>query len=176
MLTDCCARDSAETVAFPPLHNFTACALARHGLSGPVAVCVHVHGLLECNDFDQALCARDTFQVLGDAFHVHLVALSGTKDLSCFFFQAVHDVSALLTHVLQLSHGCRVHGSFLVFRFSFSSSTSDSVVGVFLTFGVATGLEASRPSTAVTSRMYFGFASAEYPPAVLTITLLRKNI
>ena len=37
-------------------------------------------------------------------------------------------------------------------RFSFPSSTSDSVVGVLFTLGVDTGLESSRPSTAITSR------------------------
>ena len=44
-------------------------------------------------------------------------------------------------------------------RFSFSSSTSVSVVDVLFTLGVDTGLESFKPSTAITSRMYFGFAS-----------------
>ena len=60
-------------------------------------------------------------------------------------------------------------------RFSFSSSTSDSVVGVLFTLGVTTGLESSRQSTTTTSRMYFGFASTEYPRALVTITLPRKK-
>ena len=99
-----------------PQHNSTACALAGHGLSCSVAVCVHVHRLRECNDFDQALCTRDTFQVSCDALHVHLDGLSGTKDLSCCFLHAVHDVSTLLAHVQQLSHSCPAHGSFLVLQ------------------------------------------------------------
>ena len=60
-------------------------------------------------------------------------------------------------------------------RLSFSSSTSDPVVGVLLTLGVVTGFASSRPRTAMTSRMYFGFASTEYPRTVLLITLPRKN-
>ena len=43
-------------------------------------------------------------------------------------------------------------------RFSFSSWTSDSVVGGLFTIGVVTGRESSRPSTVITSRKNFGFA------------------
>ena len=96
------------------LHNSTAGALASHGLLCPVAVCVHVHGLRERNDSDQALCTRDTFQVSCDALHVHLVALSGTVDLSCCFLHAVHGVSTLLGPVEQFS--LRLSCTRLVFR------------------------------------------------------------
>ena len=106
-----------------------------------------------------------SFQLSCGALHVHLVALGGTGDLCCCLLHAVHDVSTLLaTAVLYTA------------RFSFSSSTSDSVVGVLFTLGVATGLESSRPSTAIMSRMYFGFASTQHPRAVLTITLPRERI
>ena len=98
--------------------------------------------------------------------HLHLVALCGTRDLSCYFFDAVHDVGTLLAHVHRLPTP----------RLSFSSSTSDSVVGVLFTLGVETGLESTRQSTAITSRMYFGFASTEYPRAVLSITQPKKKI
>ena len=91
-----------------PLRHSTACALARQVLSCPVAVCVHVHELRECVDLHQTLCTRATFQVSCDALHVHLVALSGTEDLSCCLLHAVHDVSTMLPHVQQLSHGCLV--------------------------------------------------------------------
>ena len=37
-------------------------------------------------------------------------------------------------------------------------------------------LESSRPSTAITSRMYFGFASTEYSRAVRSITQPKKKI
>ena len=60
-------------------------------------------------------------------------------------------------------------------RFSFSSSTNDSVVLVLFTL-VDTSLESSRPSTAITSRMHFGFASTEHPRAVLSVTQPRKKI
>ena len=60
-----------------------------NGLSCPVAVCAHVHGLRECTDLDQALCARDTCQVSCDALHVHVIAVrhaqrvrSSTRSLS----------------------------------------------------------------------------------------------
>ena len=98
-----------------PLRNSTACPHARQVLSCPLAVCVHVHELRECVDLNHRLCIGDTFQVSCDAVHVHLVAFSGTEGLSCCFFRAVHDVSTLLEHVQQLSHGCPVlQGSFLV--------------------------------------------------------------
>ena len=59
--------------------------LQRLVLSCPVAVCVHVHERRKSVDLDRALCARNTLQVSRDALHVHLVALSGTRDLSCRF-------------------------------------------------------------------------------------------
>ena len=58
----------------------------------------------------------------------------------------------------------------------YNSLNNHCVVGVLLTLGVATSLQSTRASKAITSRMYFGFASTEYPRAVLTITLPRKNI
>ena len=96
--------------------------------TSPVAVCefarqcrVHVHELFEGGcftrelmDFDHvALYTRDTFQVSCGALHV---ALGGIKDLSCCFLHAVLDVWTILAHVQQLSHGCPVHGSFLVLQ------------------------------------------------------------
>ena len=107
----------------------------------------------------------DTFQVSCDALHVHLVAVSGTKDLSCCFFHAVHDVSPLL-------HMCNSFSTDVLYTARFFVLQLDSVVGVLVTRGVATGLECSRQSTAITSRMYFGFASTKN----LTITPPRKNI
>ena len=110
------------------LHHMCSC---KSWLSWSVAVCVHVHGLWECTNFDQALCTQDTFEVSCDARRLHLVALSGTKDLSCCFVHAVNDVSTLLAHVQQLSHAVLYTA-----HFSFSSSTSDSVVVVLLMLGV----------------------------------------
>ena len=59
-------------------------------------------------------------------------------------------------------------------RLSPSSSTSDSVVGVLFTLGVITGFASSKQRTFTTFRIYFGFASTEYPRAVRSITLPRK--
>ena len=79
------------------------------------------------------------------------------------FFLAVS-----LTLYMMSARSCHMYSSFptavlYTARFSFSSSTSDSVVGVLCTLGVDTDLESSRPSTAITSRMYFGFASTHEP-------------
>ena len=145
-LTDCCVRDHAEGVAFPP------CATPPLVLS----------------------LSRDTCQVSFDALHVHPVALSGTKDLSCCLLHAVHDASTLARswHMYNTSPAAVPYTA----RCSVSSSTRDTVVGVLLTLGVATGLESYRPTTAITSRMHFGLASTKFPRAVLTITLPKKKI
>ena len=167
-LTDCCVLDQTERVVLSHCVNpprvlwYVWRCLAQ-------SVCAHVHERRESVDLDQSLCDRDTLQVSHDALHVHLVALSGAHDLSCCSLHAVHCVSTLLAHVQQLSHGCSVHGSLLsparpATLSLASSSRSES----------NTGLESSRPSTAITTRMYFGFS--EYPRAVLSITLPRKKI
>ena len=103
---------------------------------------------------------------LGTAFR-YLTLLC--RNFSCCLLHAVHDVCSFLynnfsTTVLYIA------------RLSFSSSTSDSVVGVLFTLGVVTGFASSKPRTAITSRMYFGFPSTEYPRAVRSITLPRKKI
>ena len=84
-LTHYCVGDRAERVAFP--HGTTPPLVLLQVMGG---LAQSLHGLRECTDFDQALCTRDTFQVSCDALHVHLVALSGTQDLSCCFLHAVH--------------------------------------------------------------------------------------
>ena len=167
-LTDCCVLDHAERVALP--HCVTlplvllrvSCCFAQSLSVYTFAFCANV--LISIKHF----ALGTIFQVSCDVLHVHLVALSGTGDFSCCLVHAVHNVNTLLAHVQQLSHGLYTA------RFSFSSLTSDSVVGVLFTLGVVTCLE-SRPSTAITSRMYFGFVSTEHWRAVLTITLSRKK-
>ena len=97
-------------------HSSTACVLAGRGLECPVSVCVLFHERRECDDFEQALCTRDTFRVSCDTLHVHLVALSGTKNHSCCFPHTLRDVCALLSHAQQLSHKSLVHSSLVVLR------------------------------------------------------------
>ena len=92
-------------------------------LSCPIAVCVQVHIVRECV-VSITHFARVTCQVSRDAHHVHLVAVNGTSDLSCCFLHAVRDDGTLLAHVQQLSHGCPVHGSFLVLFTQWSRSGS----------------------------------------------------
>ena len=138
------------------LHCSTPPLVLLHGMGCPgQSLCVYTF-----TDFGNLMspirhfALLDTFQVSCDALHVHLVAVSRKKNLSCCFFYAVHDVSTLLAHVQALLQCCPVHGSFFVLQL-------DPVVGVLLTRGVATGLECSRQRTAITSRMYSGFASTK---------------
>ena len=58
-LTDCCVRDHAQGFVSSP-HHSAACALVGPGLTCPVAVCVDVHRLRECDDFDLAVCTLRT--------------------------------------------------------------------------------------------------------------------
>ena len=143
-------RTSSRMLGSPSvlIVSSTACILARLVLSCPVAVCVPVYERRESVDLD-------TFQVSRDALHVHLIALCGTRDLSCCFLHAVHDVR----HAPGKMHNSFRTGVLCTARFTFSSSTSDFVVGVLFTLGVDTGLEPSRPSTTITSRVYFGITS-----------------
>ena len=84
-----------------------------------------------------------------------LGALFATPDLPCCFLPAVQDVYALLARVQRILRGCLYTA-----RSSFSGSTSDSVVGVLLnTCRSPNVLESYSPNMAITSRMYFGFAS-----------------
>ena len=77
-----------------------------------------------------------------------------------------HDVCSFLEHVQHFPTTV-----LYIARLSLSSSTSDSVVGV----GV-TGFASSKPRTVITSRMYIGVASTEYPRALCSITLPKKKI
>ena len=63
------SRDRADNLAFHHCTTPPLVLLQVMGLPCPVAVCVHVHGLRECDDFDQAHCTRCTFQVSCDALH-----------------------------------------------------------------------------------------------------------
>ena len=56
------------------------------------------------------------FRYLAMRFTFISIALCRTRDLSCCFLHAVHDVSTLLAHVQQLSHGYPLHGSLLVLQ------------------------------------------------------------
>ena len=49
-LTVCCVRDPCCEGCVSPLHNSAICAFACCWLTCPIAVCVHVHQLWECND------------------------------------------------------------------------------------------------------------------------------
>ena len=131
-ITAGCVLEHAEGVALP------LCVTAPLVLLRESGAVLSSRCLCTRSRTDQTLCSRDTFEVSCDALHVHLVALSGTEDLSCCFLHAVHDVS---TH----KYNCFLAAVLYTPRFSFSSLTSDSLVGVLFRLGVATGLESSRP-------------------------------
>ena len=134
-----------------PLHNSATCGSARHWMTYPITVCVHVHKLQECNDFDRAPCTRSAFQVSHDTFHVHLVTFCRTADFSCCFLHSVHDVCSCLAHVQQLSP--QLFCTLLVTHFP--AQQVILVVGVLVTLGVVTGFASSRQRTAMTSRNVF---------------------
>ena len=69
-----------------------------------------------CSDFDQALCTRSAFQVSHNTLQIHLVTFGWTRDLSCCFLHAVHDVCSLLAHVQQFSHNCSIHCTSFAFQ------------------------------------------------------------
>ena len=97
---------------------------------------------------------------LGTPFRCLAIRTLGrTGNFSCCLLHAVHDVCSFLYNNFPTT-------VLYICRLSFSSSTSDSVVGVLFTLGVVTGFASSKPRTAITSRMYFGFPSTEYPRAV----------
>ena len=169
-LTACCVRDHCCECCITPLHNSVTCALARGSLSCPIAVCMHVHELWRCNDFDQALCTRSAFQI----FLQYASRSSRGSQLDTWSFLLF---PSRCTWRLLAPGTCTIVFPTTVLyiaRLSPSSSTSDSVVGVLFTLGVITGFASSQPRTLITFRTYFGFASTEYPRAVRAITLPRK--
>ena len=111
------------------------CTFTCRWLTCPIAVCVHVNELWGCNDFDQALCTRSAFQVSHDTLHVFLITLGRTNGFSCCLSFTLYMMSVLSWHMYNSFHMAVLYTA----RFSFSSSSSDSVVGVLLTPGVATG-------------------------------------
>ena len=170
-LTDCCVLDQAERVVLP------------HCVTSPL-VFLHVW----CCP-DQSLSVY-TFTNGGNLFISikHFAIGTPFKYLAIpFTFISSLSVGQVIclavsfTLYMMSARSWHMYNSFPTTvqntaRLSISSSTGDSVVGVLFTLGVDTGLESSRPSTAITSQMYFGFASAEYPRAVLSITLPGKKI
>ena len=128
---------------FPAGATPTTCALARLVLSCPVAVCGYVHERALGTPF-RYLAMRFTF----------ISSLSvGASNLSRCFLHAVHDVSTFLAHVQQISHGCPVHGSFLVLQFE----------PVILSLVSSSHLESTRVSSFPGQAQRSRFASTEYP-------------
>ena len=90
------------------LHHYTtARALASRRLACPVTVCVHIHRLWGCDDFDQTL---------HNVLHVSVVTLCGMQDCPSRMLQAAQGMCSFLAGVQQLSHCLSVDGSALVFQ------------------------------------------------------------
>ena len=153
-LTDCCVLDQAERVALP--HCVTSPLVLLHDwccLAQSLSVYTFTNGgllLISIKRFAlgtpfRYLAMRFTFISTLSVGHMILLAVSFI--LYMMSARSWHMYSSFPTAVLYTD------------RFSFSSSTSVSVVDVLFTLGVDTGLESFKPSTAITSRMYFGFAS-----------------
>ena len=131
--TVCCVRDHAVSVAFPHCTTPPLVLVPRCCLACPIAVCVHVHELRKCSDFDQALCGVP-FKYLTIRFrfisslsvgHVMFLAVSFTLYMtSARFWHMYNNFPTTVVYIARLSP---------------SSSTSDSVVGVVFTLGVITG-------------------------------------
>ena len=131
--TVCCVRDHAVSVAFPHCTTPPLVLVPRCCLACPIAVCVHVHELRKCSDFDQVLCGAP-FKYLTKRFrfisslsvgHVIFLALSFTLYMTSA--RSWHMYNNFPTTVLYIA------------RLSPSSPTSDSVVGVVFTLRVITG-------------------------------------
>ena len=113
-LTDCCVLDHADRVALP---NCVTPPLVFLHVWCCLAQSLSVYTFTDCGngtDFDQALCARDTFQV-------SCASCSSRRSQWCtesfvLLLHAVYDVITLLARVQLLSRGCPVHGSFLVLQ------------------------------------------------------------
>ena len=73
-------------------------------------------------------------------------------------FHAVHDVCSFPAHVQQFSHNCSVHCSSFTFQLN-ERFCRWRPLYTWSHHGFAT----SKPRTCITFRMYFGFASTEYP-------------
>ena len=171
-LTVCCVRDHAVSVALP--HCTTPPLVLLHVVAWPaqsLSVCTFTNfgGVT----ISIRLFALGTpFQVSHNTLQIHLATLGRT----CNFRRAVS-----FTLCMTSARSWHMYNNFpttvlCIARLSLSSSTSDSVVGVLFTLGVVTGFAPSKPRTVVTSRMYFGFASTEYPRAVRSITQPKKKI
>ena len=113
-LTDCCVLDQAERVALP--HCVTSPLVLLHDwccLAQSLSVYTFTNGgllLISIKRFALGtlfgyLAMRFTFISSLSVGHVIFLAVS---------FVLLHDVSTLVAHVQQLSHGCPVHGSLLV--------------------------------------------------------------
>ena len=148
-LTDCCVRDDAERVACP--HCTTPPLVPLQVMGCPVQS-------LPVYTFTH--CGREMISIkhvaLGTPFKYRVMRfmLSSSPSVAQRIFRAV-----AFTLYMMPARSSHMYNSFptavlYAARFSFSSSTSDSVFGVLLTVGVATSLESSRPSTAIASRMY----------------------
>ena len=150
-LTVCCVRDHAVSVAFSTaqLRRMCFCALLL-GLSNR-CLCTRSR-TSEVSRFRSSF-SRISQYASNSSHHSHMMSVRSWNMYNNF-----------PTTVLYIA------------RLSLSCSTSDSVVGVLFTVGIVTGFASSKPRTVITSRMYIGVASTEYPRAVCSITLPRKKI
>ena len=168
-LNVCCVRDHAVSVAF--LHCTTPPLVLLHVVACPA----------------QSLSENTFTNFEGVIISIRLFALGAPFKYLTIRFRFISSLS--VGHVIFLAvsftlymtsaRSWHMYNNFpttvlYIARHSPSSSTSDSVVGVLFTLGVITGFAASKPRKFITFRMYFGFASTEYPRAVRSITLPRK--
>ena len=148
-LTDCCVRDHAERDAF--LHCTNPPLVLLQVMGCPVQS-LPVYTFTDCGKGMISI----KHVALGTPFQYREMRfmLSSSPSVEQRIFRAVaftlYVMSARSSHMYNSFPTAVLYAA----RFSFSSSTSDSVFGVLLTVGVATSLESSRPSTAITSRMY----------------------
>ena len=168
-LTVCCVCDHAVSVAFP--HCTTPPLVPLHVVAWPA----QSSSVYTFTNFGGVMISirlfafgapfwylTKRFKFISSLSVGHVIFLAVSFTLYMTSARSWHMCNSFPTIVLCIA------------RFSLSSSTGDSVVGVLFTLGVITGFASSKPRTFITFRMYFGFASTEYPRAVRSITLPRK--
>ena len=125
-LADCCVRHHAAKFAL--LRRRTPPLALSHV---PVAVCVHIHGLWECDDVDITLRTWDPFTHLMTGF-MRISSLSvGCKIFHDICFTLLQKLSSFLAHAQQLSRWCPFHAwrssAFRILQVQHGSSVSHAL-------------------------------------------------
>ena len=107
-LTVCCVRDCAVSVAF--LHCTTPPLVLLHVVTWPAqSLCTLSRTEEICLSRIERFALGTLFGHLAMRFSFISSLSVGTRDLSCCFLDAEHDVCSLLAHVQQFSHNCSFH-------------------------------------------------------------------